>query len=305
MDVHGGQDDPDSDDETASAWSVYDAVMKEMFERDLIGGCQILGVPVNGEPVALATEFKMTKRAVDLLARVGPRRLMHVECARRATWELVARMLVYRGLIMQSHPKDHVSQHIVILGEGTVRGYDDYAGNGFALDLNLLYLRSADPEAFLHRAGFAPLAILRRGDLPELEELAGRAVKAVQKYGGERADRLLEFITELAPIASHPSIVERAIKEAEMTIQSIAAFYRNTEFGQEIRAEGREEGREEGRQEGRHESLTIVLQSRFGRHPAIPVVADRLVVWADHVAALNAASTAASLDELLRLDPPE
>jgi hypothetical protein len=270
--------------------------MKEMFERDLIGGCHILGVPVNGEPVALSTEFKMTKRAVDLLARVGPGRLMHVECTIRATQTLVARMLVYRGLIMQSHPKHHISQHIVVLGDGTVRGYDDFAGNGFALDLNLLYLRSADPQAFLDRAGFAPLAILRRGDLAELEALAARAVEAVRKDGGERAERLLEFITELAPIASDPHIVERALKEAEMTIQSIAAFYRNTEFGQEIRAEGR--------QEGRQESLAIVLRSRFGEHPAVPVVIDRLVLWVDHVAALNAASTAASLDELLSLDPP-
>jgi hypothetical protein len=94
---------------------VYDAILKATFEGDLPGACRLLRVPVNGEPEALSAEFTLTAMSVDLLARVGPGRLLHIEYARRASRDLVARMLIYRGLIMQQHPKHHVSQHILVV----------------------------------------------------------------------------------------------------------------------------------------------------------------------------------------------
>ena len=156
---------------------VYDTVVRGLFEGDLAGGCRLLGIPVVGEPVALSGEFPMRKRAVDLVARVGPRRLLHVEYVTAVSWRLVPKMLLYRGLIMSRHKFHHVTQYVVVLGRGTVRGHDDYAVNEFRLNLHPFYLRDADPEQFLNDAHFAPLAILRRAGPAERDELATRVIR--------------------------------------------------------------------------------------------------------------------------------
>jgi hypothetical protein len=298
VDARGDRDN----DETAGGsrpGPVYDAALKAMFEADLLGACRLLGVPVTGELQALSGEFTLTTQAVDLLARIGPGRLMHVEYARRASTDLVARMLVYRGLLMQEHPKHHISQHIVVLGEGTVSGHDDYAGNDFAVSLGLLYLRSADPDRFVKDASFAPLAMLRRGDPTELERVASRVVEVVRSRGGERVGQLLEFTTVLAVIASDPAVVEKIIEETEMTVESVAEFYRDTGFGRRLRDEGREEGREEERES----LLAALLADRFGEHPALPALARRLARLSDGAAAVHAITTAATLEDLQQADP--
>ena len=275
---------------------LYDLTLKDMFGFDLPGACELLGVEVEGEPVPLTVEFTLTSRVVDLLVRVGPGRLMHLEYARRAERDLVPRMLVYRGLIMQMFPKDLVEQHVLVLGEGEVAGYRDYARNDFALNLRVHYLRSADPERFLGTVNFAPLAILRRGDPTEVEKVATQVVEAVRARGGDRTEELLKFVSVLAVIASDPDVVEKIIEETEMTVQEVADFYRDTRFGLRLRSEGREEAREE--------LLTALLIERFGEHPELPDLVQRFVHWPD-AAAVHAISAATDLAELQRATPPD
>jgi hypothetical protein len=209
-------------------------------------------------------------------------------------------MLIYRGLIMQRHPKHHVSQHVLVLGEGAVSGHDDFVGNGFAVDLGLLYFRDADPDRLVGDVNFAPLAMLHRGDRGELEQVAARVVGATRERGGDRAGRLLEFSAVLAVIGSASAVVEKIIKETDMTVESVAAFYRDTQFGQTLRAEGREEGRGEGRAE----LLEALLVERFGEQPDAAVIARRLAGWKDGAAAVHAITVATSLGELQDAEPP-
>jgi hypothetical protein len=217
---------------------VYDAVLKAMFEFDLRGVCQLLGVPVQGEPVALSVEFTLTTKLVDLLVLVGPNRLMHVEYARRASDDLVGRMLLYRGPIMQQFPKHHVSQHIVVLGEGTVSGYDDYRANDFAVNLQVLYLRDADPDTFLGDVNFAPQAMLRGAGPAESVKVAARVIDVVRERRGERLEQLLEFIAVLAVIASDPAVVEKIIEETEMTVEALPSSTGKPESGSGCRPRG-------------------------------------------------------------------
>jgi hypothetical protein len=204
-------------------------------------------------------------------------------------------MLLYRGLIMQQFPKHHVSQHIVVLGEGTVSGYDDYQANDFAVKLQVLYLRDADPDTFLGDVNFAPLAMLRRAGPAESVKVAARVIDVVRERGGERLEQLLEFIAVLAVIASDPAVVEKIIEETEMTVESIAEFYRETRVGQRLQAEGREKERES--------LLMALLAERFGPGPELAALAHRLARVPDGATAVHLIATATSLDELQQAEP--
>ena len=139
---------------------------------------------------------------------------------------------------------------------------------------------------------------MRRGDRAELEKVARRVVKVVRERGGERTEQLLEFVSVLAVIASNPDVVERIIEETEMTVESVAEFYRDTRFGQKLRAEGREEGRDEGLEEGRETLLSALLLDRFGERPELSSLARLLAQWPDPVQAVHAVTTATTIEEL-------
>jgi len=298
MNARAGSEVEKSRDRDSRPGPVYDAVLKAMFEFDLRGACRLLGVPVEGEPVALAVEFTLTTKVVDLLVKVGPNRLMHVEYARRASDELVPRMLLYRGLIMQQFPKHHLSQHIVVLGEGTVTGFDNYEQNDFAVNLDVLYLRDADPDQFMDDVNFAPLALLRRIDPAEKVKVAARVIEMIRERGGKRLAQLLEFIAVLAVIASDRAVVEKIIEETEMTVESIAEFYRDTSVGQQLCQEGKEKGREEEREA----LLAALITERFGPSPQAAALAHRLARLPDGAHAVHLITTATSLGDL---QPPD
>jgi hypothetical protein len=79
-----------------------------------------------------------------------------------------------------------------------------------------------------------------------------------------------------------------------MTVESIAEFYRDTEFGRKLRREGRAEGREE--------LLAELLRDRFGDHPGVLEVADRLSSWPNS-GAIRAVMAATTLDDLPATPP--
>ena len=303
MEFQGGQGDRESEENDYRPGPVYDTVMKELFRGDPVGACRLLGVAVVGQPKALPAGFTLTTRDVDLLLEVGPGRLIHVEYARRATPELVARMLEYRGLIMKKYPGFHLRQFIVVLGEGTVTGFDDLELNDFALKLGLLYLREADPEQFVWGPNFAPLAMLRRGNPRELERIALRVVEVIRNRGGGRMDALLECAAVLAMVTSDEIMFKNLIEESEMTLESLdhmQLIYKNTRFGKAMRAEARTEGR---RQE-RESVLVALLADRFGENPDLAAAAHRLAGWANLAAAVHAITSARHFDDLVKADPP-
>jgi hypothetical protein len=73
--------------------------MRALMEGDPAAACRLLGVRAEGVPVVLPSVFPTHHLDVDLLLRVGPGRLAHVEYVRRASGDLVMRMLGYRWVL--------------------------------------------------------------------------------------------------------------------------------------------------------------------------------------------------------------
>jgi hypothetical protein len=271
---------------------IYDAVMRGMFEADLPGACQLLGVPITVSPQAINATFPATTFSADLLARVGPNRLMHVEYVRKGSDELVPRMLIYRGLILRDHPKHVVSQHVIVLGEGRVQGHDDFAKHGFTMDLHVLYLRDADPQRFLGHPNFAPLAVLPVGDPQEQIRSAKELIDVLRRDGGDRTAELLEFAWVLARITIGQEIMGKIAEEDGMSLEAMRIIFRETALATELRAEGRDEGREQ--------LLEALLHDRFGAQPELVAVAQNLARWADVAAAIHAVTAANSFEDVLK-----
>jgi hypothetical protein len=76
---------------------VYDTAMRWLAERDPTRMSQLLGIPVTGTPQILPADFPVGKLSVDLLLRVAPLELAHVEYTVEVTSDLVSRMMIYRG----------------------------------------------------------------------------------------------------------------------------------------------------------------------------------------------------------------
>jgi len=84
-----------------------------------------------------------------------------------------------------------------------------------------------------------------------------------------------------------------------MTVESVAEFYRDTRFGQKLRAEGRDKGLEEGREM----LLSALLLDRFGERPELSSLARRLAQLPDPFQAVHAVTTATMIDELQHAVP--
>ena len=66
-------------------------------------------------------------------------------------------MLVYCGLIMRTYPGNRLTQYVLVLGGGgRIRGHDDLARYGFALDLIIIYVRELDPALLLGGPAWHP-----------------------------------------------------------------------------------------------------------------------------------------------------
>ncbi len=273
---------------------VYDRVMRRLVEADLGAAFRMLGIAVTDAPAVLPATFPATTLNVDLLARDGARRLVHVEYVRTVEPDLTQRMLQYRAAVMGRYPEHRLDQHVVVLGPGRVRGYDDLAQHGFALDLKVTYLRDLDPGVFLSTPALAPLAVLGRGDTLDRGRALARALVCIRDQGGARAAELLECATVLATIRLAATTIESIVEEVGMTVESIAEFYRQTRFGQALVHEGREQGREQGLEQ----IMEALLTERFGTQPGLPEAARRLAAWPDYHLAVRAVLAADNLADL-------
>ncbi|HST84303.1 MAG TPA: hypothetical protein VLL08_21380 [Kineosporiaceae bacterium] len=282
---------------------MFDTVMRGVFEGDPVAACGLLGIEItttSGAPEVLPASFPAVTKSADLLLRVGPGRLAHIEYARQATSDLVPRMLGYRSLIMLAHLGEQLTQYIVVLGGGRVRGHDDPTTQRFWLDLKVLYLRELDPAACLADAALAPLAALGRGSPAARAEAYAQALRVVYKEGGPRTGELLAFTTVLATITVDAIIMKKIVEEVGMTVEDTTEFFRGLAWGQTLLEQGLEQGLERGLEQG----LVARLQERFGTAAEIPAIAHQLARWPDPASAYRAITAAAALTDLADAQPP-
>ena len=246
----------------------YDTAMKLWADECLMEMAKWLDPSVAALPRSafrkLPTVFAAPLVTADLLVAAGHRRLLHVEYESRPRDDLVRRMYDYRGRMMREFPGYRLTQHIVVLGTGVVRGYDDLDRFGFALDVRLVYLRDHDPAEFLADPIWAPFAALARGTRVEREQSLGAAIRLISNSEHPQRRVLLQVAEALARIRLPPLVIERIERESGMNIQPLVNMYLTTEVGHRIEDIGREKGLEQGREQGREEMLLALLRSRFG-----------------------------------------
>jgi len=158
----------------------YDTAMRRWVERNLPTVAGWLDPAVAELPptafIQRPATFAVPSMVADLLITAGKSRLMHVEYETSPRKGLVARMFNYRARIMSLYPKTRLTQHVIVLENGRVRGHDDVR-NGFLLDLRIMYVRERDPAEFLADPVLAPLAVLARGRRTRREHSFGAALR--------------------------------------------------------------------------------------------------------------------------------
>jgi len=201
--------------------------------------------------------------------------------------------------MMREYPGFRLSQHVLVLGNGQVRGYDDLPTFGFALDVRVIYLREHDPAEFLANPVLAPFAALGRGSPALREEALGAAIRLLRDSDHPQRWVLLQVTEALARIRLDPLTIERIEKENGMNIQPLVDFYRDTEVGHRLQ----DLGRDEGVGLGREGVLLALLRSRFADGPQVREAAHRLAEW-DEAAAIEAISAASGPGSLLSAEQP-
>jgi hypothetical protein len=297
-DATGGLDD---------LFHVYDAAMRLWAESSLPEVAAWLDPALTGVPASMfqkkPTAFAAPVVQADLLVQVGPQKLMHVEYESSPDKDLVRRMYDYRGRIMREYPGFRLTQYVIVLGTGTVEGYDDLERFGFLLDVRVVYLREHDPADFLKDPLLAPFAVLGRGSRKIRAQSLGAAMRLLRDSGDLRVRVLLQVLDALAQIRLDRSTIERVRKESGLSIEPLVRFYKDTEVGLRLQDLGREKGREEGREEGRERSALALLRTRFGDSAQVRAAAQRFSHW-DEAAAVEAIVAAPDVDTLLSMDPP-
>jgi hypothetical protein len=92
------------------------AVARTLFRMDPEAHCRAFGIPVTENPTLLPT----ANLPGDILVmRIGKRRLVHIEYVLDATDGMACLMMLYALAIKRAYPEDALSQHIIVLGDGT------------------------------------------------------------------------------------------------------------------------------------------------------------------------------------------
>ena len=249
-----------------------------------------------------AATFAVPAITADLLTTAGKNRLMHIEYETSPRRGLIARMFNYRARIMMLYPRTRLTQHVIVLGNGRVRGHDDES-NGFILHLHVVYLREREAADYLKDPVLAPFAVLTRGRRAARERSFGAALRLIRDSGLPDTGQLLQTAETLAAIRLDPITISRIRKENGMSIQPLVDHYRDTEVGQHLTREGIEKGIEKGIQKGRNGVLQALLEHRFGKSADVAEVVRRLNQWSE-VDAINAIESAPGLQTLLTAEAP-
>jgi hypothetical protein len=283
---------------------VIDRAVKLLAQENTVAFCDWLKVDAESPPVAIGGEFAAETKLVELLAEIGPDRLLHAEYVRKIEADLSARMTYYRARIMIKHPGKSITQCAVILGSGRVRSCDD-SENGFALGLREIYVREYDPAVFLSHPDLCAFAVLARGSRSKRARCLQKVFLIAEDQPERKRNIIIDVALELAPITLPTSMINRIQKEQRMTLQSVVDFYRKTDVGKEISHIAHDEGHEEGLEEGRAETLSAMIRRRFGANPDIDGLASFLAQTSDTGTSIQLIDEATSLKQLLLRMVPE
>lgn len=245
--------------------------MRRLVENDLGAFCDWIGVPAQSSPTVVPGTFPAETLTTDLLAWIGPERMLHTEYMRTPAADVAVRMIGYRAQIMRRYPGVSLTQVAVVLGKGRLRPADD-PHTGFRLGLRTIYLRDADPEALMASADLAPLAVLAKGSQAERGRRFAATLELIRKQPEDRHDGLYEAAVTLATITLERSTIENIGKEMGVSIDEVVDFYDSTEIGRVLK----ERGREAGREEGVSQTLLVLLSARFGDQSGLEELAGRL-----------------------------
>ena len=283
----------------AAPGPIYDNALRLLAKRDLAAICAWLGLTIEPEAIDRSEALPAATLHADLIAQTAPGHLTHVEFVRTPGTGLASRMLEYRARIMALHPGHTLTQHVVVLAQGTVPPLL-HDGTEFTLRLHVTYLRDHDPASLLTDPALAPLAVLARaGDRSERVEHLRHALTVINTVTDERHRHdLVHIIATLAGIHLDPVTIETLTKEAGMPF----ILDEDTVAGRIIAAKAEARGEARGKAEERAQTFTALISRTFGDDPRIPALARRLADL-PREQALDAALTAATLDDLLAFTP--
>jgi hypothetical protein len=280
----------------------YDASMRRWAEANLAAFAGWLDPSVACLPkhdfARQPASFAIPILHGDLLFTAGRGRLMHVEYETSPDGALVIRLFNCRGRIMSLFPEQHLTQYVIVLGDGKVTGHDDLA-NGFILDVTVICLREMDSAVFLADPVLAPLAVLARGSEKQREQFLAEAFQVIMKSNHPQNLGLLETAEALALIRLPAKVVTQIRKGTGMALDPFKWWYINSELG----AEYREEIEDRCRERVQERVLLAFLRSRFAERSEVAEVAHRLASWPEG-AAIEAVVGAADPAELLKIPAP-
>ncbi|GAB3262904.1 RpnC/YadD family protein [Kineosporia babensis] len=272
---------------------IYDRVMRRLVEGDLPAFCDWLEVKWDIAPRVLPGTFPAESLTADLMARIGPKHMLHVEYMRRPTPDVGGRMVAYRAQVMRRYPGTQLTQVAIVLGEGRLQSPDD-PKNGFQLGLRTIYLREADPDRLIAVPDLAPLAVLARGSEGERSRRFADTIELIRKQPEERQGGLYEAAVTLAGITLSRTTIDNIGKELGVSIDEVVHFYEGTEVGRALQ----ERGRSQGREEGVAQTLMVLLTGRFGDRPGLVDLAEELARVGSVEAVIRAIGTAETPDDV-------
>ena len=276
---------------------VYDRVARLVIEDDPGAVCDWLGLAHESEIRQLPATFAAETIEADYVAKIGPGRILHIECVTQPDLEQAHRIVAYRAQIMRRHPYCSVFQFAIMLRGGRLPDVDD-PPSGFYLGLTKIHLNQVDPDELLARPNLACLAVLAQGDEEARRRYLSEALRAVHDLPETRQSKLLHAVLVLASMTVDGHTIEEILEEDGMTEETIAEFYRDTKFSRLIEKQAHDQGLEEGLEQGTARTLTALLRTRFGNHSQIPAIARNLAHSVDTDTSIGIVTEAKSLDDL-------
>ena len=290
---------------------VYDNALCLLARRDLATICAWLGIPTRPDTIDRGEALPAATLHADLIAETTPGHLAHVEFVRTPGNDMTRRMLDYRARIMTLHPHHTLTQHVVVLAQGTVPPLL-HDGQELTLHLHITYLRDQDPTTLLTDPALAPLAVLAHATnhSARVENLRHALTVINTVDDDHHRHDLVHTTATLAGIHLDPVTIEQLTKEAGMpfTLDEDTVAGRIIAATAEARglargeARGLARGEAQGEARERVQTYTALLTRTFGDDPRIPTLAQHLADL-PREQALDAALTATTLDDLLTLTP--
>jgi hypothetical protein len=226
----------------------YDAVIKDLFERDhpsLLDGL-LAGRKITG---SLNLELKvMLKRFPDLLLRLDDGTILHIEFQAANHRKMPHRAGIYALMIAYKHDCRRIEQAVIYLGAAKMSMRDTLDTGGVQVRYRLISAGDLDADALLAtgRPADAVLALLARNGVERLGEIVSRA----KRLKGERRQRVL---AQLAVISG----LRGASEQLKMELKNMGLIdIEKNVILKEIRLQGRSS------------IVQDQLEQKFGRLPA-------------------------------------